>query len=50
MEDFNSKYEGDQIEKFLDLVNEMELGNYALKADVQEAINSAIIMTLNTEV
>lgn len=50
MADFNSKYPGEKIEEFLDQVNELELGNYALKSDVTEAINTAIVSVLNTEV
>lgn len=50
MEDFESKYNGPQVEEFLDQVNELELGNYALKSDVAEAINTAIMSVLNTEV
>lgn len=50
MEDFNSKYTGEQIEGFLDQLNELELGNYATKTDVDNAIANAITNILNTEV
>lgn len=46
----NSKYTGQEIETFLEQVDNLDMGNYALKTDVQEAIAEAITATLNTPV
>ncbi|MBO7283295.1 MAG: hypothetical protein J6U73_07875 [Alistipes sp.] len=50
MADYNSKYTGEQVEAYLDQLNDLALGNYATKNDINTAIAEAITNVLNTEV
>lgn len=49
MEDFNSKYTGEQVEGFLDQIANGEIGGVSQQY-VDEAITNAITTTLNTSV
>lgn len=49
MVDYNSKYEGDQIEEYLDQLNDLNLGNFATKNDIDAAIAAAITTTINAD-
>lgn len=49
MEDFQSKYSGEQVEGFLDQIANGEIGGVSQQY-VDEAITNAITTTLNTSV
>lgn len=50
MEDFQSKYSGEQVEEFLDQIANGTTGGGVTEEYVNNAIANAITATLNTEV